>query len=167
MNKTKNIVKVLFLVLAISIVAGCGYSSRSILKQNINTVYIPILDNQTFRRGMEFELTKAIKNEIMFKTQLRIVNKDRADSLIEGEIVSFTEQTMIVDANDRIVEGRIFITVNFSWKDLRTDRLLVDAKDVVGTTEFTVDRGETIETAKNEAYTDIAEKMVDKMNDRW
>ncbi len=116
---------------------------------------------------MEYELTKAIKNEIMFKTQLRIVNKNTADSLLEGEIVSFTEQTMIVDADDRIVEGRIFITVNFSWKDLRTDRLLVDGKDVIGTTEFVVDRGETIMTAKNEAYTDIAEKMVDQMNERW
>lgn len=167
MNKTKNIVKVLFLLLAINIIAGCSYSSRSILKQNVNTVYIPILDNQTFRRGMEYELTKAIKNEIMFKTQLRIVNKNTADSLLEGEIVSFTEQTMIVDADDRIVEGRIFITVNFSWKDLRTDRLLVDGKDVIGTTEFVVDRGETIMTAKNEAYTDIAEKMVDQMNERW
>ncbi|MGR3219353.1 MAG: LptE family protein [Candidatus Anammoxibacter sp.] len=154
-------------ILIISILIGCSYSSRSILKQNVNTVYIPIFDNKTFRRGLEFGLTRAIKNEIMFKTQLKIAEKDNADSLLSGEIVDFTEQTMTVDSNDNIVESRIFISVNFTWKDLRSGRILAESKDVVAPTEFIVDRGETIETAKNESYVDIAENIVALMSERW
>ncbi|MGR3317184.1 MAG: LPS assembly lipoprotein LptE [Candidatus Anammoxibacter sp.] len=154
-------------ILFFSILIGCSYSSRSILKQNVNSVYIPIFDNKTFRRGLEFGLTKALKNEIMFKTQLKISEKENADSLLSGEIVSFTEQTITVDSNDNIVESRILIAVDFIWTDLRTGRILAEQKEVIAPTEFIVEHGETIETAKNESYTDIAEKIVDLMSERW
>ena len=154
-------------ILFFCVLVGCSYSSQSILKQNVNSVYIPIFDNKTFRRGLEFGLTKALKNEIMFKTQLKINEKEDADSLLSGEIVGFTEQTMTVDSNDNIVESRIFIAVDFTWKDIRTGRILVEHKDVTAPTEFIVSHGETIETAKNESYTDLAEKIVDLMSERW
>lgn len=103
----------------------------------------------------------------MFKTQLKIAEKEKADTLLEGEIVDFTEQTMIVDSNDNIVESRIYIAVNFVWKDLRTGRILAEEKEVTTPAEFIVERGETIETAQNESYTDLAERIVDMMNERW
>lgn len=156
-----------FLVFVISTFIGCAYSSRSILVQNVKSIYIPIFDNKTFRRGLEFGLTKAIKNEIMFKTRLRISEKEDADSLLEGAIVDFAEETMIVDANDNIVESRIYIAVNFTWKDLRTGRILAEQSEVVAPTEFIVVRGETIETARNESYVDLAERIVDLMNEKW
>ena len=157
----------IFLVFVFSTFVGCSYSSRSILVQNVKSIYIPIFDNQTFRRGLEFGLTKAVKDEIMFKTRLRIAEKDEADSLLEGDIVDFGEETMIVDADDKIVESRIYIAVNFTWKDLRTGRILAEQKDVIAPTEFIAERGETIETAKNESYVDLAERIVDLMNEKW
>lgn len=153
--------------LLLCVIVGCGYSARSIVKQNVSTIYIPIFDNLSFRRGLEFGFTKAMKDEIMFKTQLKIVEREDADSLLTGKITNFTEQTMIVDANDRIVESRIFIAVDFVWRDLRTGRILAEEENVVMPTEFIVEHGETIETAKNEAYVDIAERIVDLMGEKW
>lgn len=147
--------------------SGCGYSSRSILKQNVDNVYVTIFDNKTFRRGLEFGLTKAIKNEIMFKTPLKIADKDNADSLLKGEIVDFKENVMIVDPDDNIVENRIAITVDFTWTDIRTGRIILEKKGVITPTEFIVRRGETIETAQNESFTDLAERIVDFMHERW
>lgn len=146
---------------------GCGYSSRSILKQNVDNVYVPIFDNKTFRRGLEFGLTKAIKNEIMFKTPLKIVDKDHADSLLRGEIMDFKENVMTVDSDDNIVESRIAIVVDFTWTDIRTGRIILEKKGVIAPTEFIVRRGETIETAQNESFTDLAERIVDFMHERW
>ncbi|MGR3177876.1 MAG: LPS assembly lipoprotein LptE [Candidatus Anammoxibacter sp.] len=166
-NTIKRKMLVFLSILFFGALIGCSYSSRSILKQNVNSVYIPIFDNKTFRRGLEFGLTKALKNEIMFKTQLRIAEKDNADSLLSGEIVDFAEQTMIVDSNDNIVESRIFIVVDFIWRDLRTGRILAEQKEVIAPTEFIVGHGETIETAKNESYVDLAERIVDMMSERW
>lgn len=154
-------------ILLLCVVIGCGYSSRSILKQNVSNIYLPIFDNLTFRRGLEYGLSKAIKDEIMFKTQLRIVDKEYSDSILIGEIADYKENVMIVDANDNIVESRIFILVNFTWKDLRTGRTIVEKKGVTTPVEFIVERGETIETAQNEAFVDIAEKIVDMMGEKW
>ena len=158
---------VLLSIVMLSVVLGCGYSSRSILKQNVHTVYIPIFDNNTFRRGLEYGLAKAIKDEIMFKTELRIVEKEDAETLLEGVIVDFNETVMVVDSNDNIVESRIFIVVDFTWKDVRTGRTIVKKEGIMAPTEFIVDHGETIETAKNESYVDIAEKIVDLMGENW
>ncbi len=167
MLNIKNLKYCLLVMLLIGAATGCGYSSRSILKQNVGTVYIPIFDNETFRRGLEFGLTKALKDEIMFKTQLKIANKEDADSIIEGVVVKFDESVMIVDSEDNIMESRIFIRVDFIWRDLRSGRAIVQYKGVTSPTEFVVKRGETIESAKNEAYVDIAERIVDLMNERW
>ncbi len=158
---------VFFSICLLSVLVGCGYSSRSILKQNVHTIYVPIFDNKTFRRGLEYGLAKAIKDEIMFKTQLRIVEKEDAETLLNGVIVNFNETVMVVDSNDNIVESRIFIVVDFTWKDLRTGRTIVKKEGLMAPTEFIVDHGETIETAKNESYVDIAEKIVDLMGENW
>lgn len=154
-------------ILIVFVLAGCGYSSHSILKKNVGNIYIPIFDNKTFRRGLEFGLSKAIKDEIMFKTQLKIVDKENADSILLGTIVDFKENVMIVDSNDNIVESQIFVVVDFTWKDLRTGRAIVAEKGVIAPTEFVARRGETIETAQNESFVDVAEKIVDLMGEGW
>ena len=44
----------------LALVMGCGYSSRPMTRGDVRTVYVPVFDNQTMRRGMEFDLTRAV-----------------------------------------------------------------------------------------------------------
>ena len=43
--------------------AGCaGYSNTSLYPKDVATVYVEMFDNQSFKRGIEYELTDALAN---------------------------------------------------------------------------------------------------------
>src|SRR4051794_24044087 len=84
-------------VLLAFVASGCGYSQvggepssgyqwRSLYREDVRTVAVPIFTNKTFRRGVEFQLTKAVVNQLEAKSPYKVVAKDRADTILEGEI---------------------------------------------------------------------------------
>ncbi|NOZ23678.1 MAG: hypothetical protein GXP25_21595 [Planctomycetes bacterium] len=154
-------------VLLVCLLAGCGYSSRSVLKSGVGSVYVPIFDNKTFRRELEFSLTEAVKNEILYKTQLKIAPKKKADSILTGEIVEYKERVLTEDTNDDVMETRVFIYINVRWIDQRTGRVIMKRDRLVRPTEFVVAKGETLATANAESFDDLAELIVQAMEADW
>jgi len=155
-------------VLSLAVVAGCAhYSARSLLPENVRTIYVPIFDNRTFRRGIEVELTEALKREILAKTQLRIVAKDAADTILFGEIVDFRESVLIENVADEAVESNAIVYVDFMWKDQRTGQILAEARGVSESARFVLARGETVARAKADSFEDLAERIVNMMEKEW
>lgn len=149
------------------LLGACGYTSKSLMRQNVNTIYVSIFDNNTFRRGLEFDLTNALKNEILFKTRLKVVDKDHADSILSGTITDVKEAVLIEDPKGNIVEGSVIVFVNFSWVDLRTGRTIVNKQNVTQRAEFRPRRRESVVTASNWAFVDLAERIVNLMEEEW
>lgn len=156
----------LLLLFGISI-GSCGYSSKSILRSNVRSIYIPIFDNNTFRRGYEFELTKAVRDQILLRTRLNIVDKDEADSILFGKITSVDENVLIEDTRDNIVESRVTVGVEIRWVDRRTGRTIVERRNIKRPTEFIVRRNETLTSSSNEAFVSVARSIVDAMEEDW
>lgn len=167
MNFKKPLNQISGFILVLILVYGCGYTNRSLISHNINSIYIPIFDNLTFRRGIEFDLTKAIKNEIMTKTNLRIVNKEDADTVLYGRVKDFKEVLLTQDVTDNIVESRVALFVDFKLVDRRTNRTLIAKENIKQDTEFIVRRGETLESATEEGILDIAETIVNCLEEKW
>ena len=82
------------LLLPLVLLLGCGYTARSIHLAAVDSVYVPVFDNRTFRRGLEFDLTRAVTTEILHKSDLRIASRNRADTELIGEIVDIDEQVV-------------------------------------------------------------------------
>ncbi|MEW6357427.1 MAG: LPS assembly lipoprotein LptE [Planctomycetota bacterium] len=154
-------------VMMLCLLMGCGYSSRPVLKSGVDSVYVPVFDNQTFRRELEFPLTEAVKNEILYKTQLKIVPKNKADSILKGDIVEYQERVLTEDTNDNVTETRVFIYINVQWIDQRTGRVIMKRDRLVRPTEFVTAKGETLATANAEAFDDLAELVVQAMEADW
>jgi outer membrane lipopolysaccharide assembly protein LptE/RlpB len=128
--------KYLALLILATLLSGCGYTSRSLLEQNVRSIYIKIFDNETFRRDLEFDLTKAIKEEILMRTRLKIVDKKHADSILFGSIETVTERVLIESPEAEVIESSVSTTVRFSWTDQRTGRAVIDKYLVSASAEF-------------------------------
>lgn len=148
-------------------VVSCSYSSKSLLRSNVRSIYIPIFENNTFRRGYEFDITKAVRDQILLKTRLNIVDKDEADSILFGRITGVDENVLIEDTSDNIVESRATITVEIRWVDKRTGRAIVDRKNIKRPTEFIVRRSETLSSASEEAFVRVALGIIEAMEEDW
>ncbi len=155
------------IVVLFALMSGCGYTTKSLISRKINSIYIPIFENDTFRRGFEFDLTTAVKDEIMSKTKLRIAKKDNADTILTGKIMKVTESMLSSNVRDNIVENRITISVDIKLVDRRTGRTLVEKKGLKRSAEFVVSRGENIKTASQESLADLAEMIVSQLEEKW
>ena len=145
--------------------SGCGYSQKSLISRKINSIYIPIFYNNTFRRGLEFELAKAVKDEIMSRTSLRIVQKDSADTILTGKIGS-SAQAALSQSRDNIVESSVSISAEIKLLDTRTGRVLIGG-GAGGGAAFIVDRGENVQSATEEAIAILARNLVNQLEEKW
>ena len=156
-----------FMLCLFVLISGCRYTTKSLISRNINSVYIPIFGNDTFRSGLEFDLTTALKDEIMSKTKLRIVQKDNADTILTGKIVKLTEGMLSSNVADDIVESRVTISVDIKLVDRITGRTLIEEKGIKQSAEFVVRRGENIKTASQESLAKLAEVIVYHLEEKW
>ena len=155
------------IITLLALISGCGYTTKSLISRKINSIYIPIFENDTFRRGLEFDLTTAVKDEIMSNTKLRILQKDSADTILTGRIMKVTEGMLSSNVEDNIVESRVTISVYIKLVDRRTGRTLVEKEDLKQSAEFVVKRGENINTASQESLALLAREIVYSLEEKW
>lgn len=159
-------INIILLILA-SFMASCGYTSRSLIDQNVQSVYVPIFDNDTFRRDLEYDLTKAIKEEILFRTQLKIVDEKHADTILTGILKDVQENVLIENPDAVTIESRVNVFVQFSWLDQRTGRILIDKQNVAASAEFIATRNEDVRSGEIEAFVNTARKIINLMERKW
>jgi len=117
------------LTLALGVLAGCagdghfslfGYTTAPPYDESIRTVYVPIFENRDFRRGLEFELTKAVVREIEGKTPYKVVNcRDQADTELSGKIVNRRKALINFNQVGEVREAEVALVVELQWRDLR------------------------------------------------
>lgn len=157
--------KRILVIFCLCVLSGCGYNQsnspaaqqngyqwKSLYREDINTIAVPIFKNKDFERGVEFNLTQAIVQQIEQRTPYKVVGKDRADTILEGEIVEITRSTVSNDARAAIPQEQLFIVrVNFLWKDLRSGKILTERRNFEQSATYypTLGEGQFIGTQQN------------------
>ena len=167
LSKKISFRQLIWIVVVFASISGCGYTTKPLISRKINSIYIPIFENKTFRKGLEFDLTNAVKDEIMSNTKLRIAKKDSADTILTGKIQKVAESMLSSNVEDNIVEGRVTIYVDVKLVDRRTGRTLIEEKNVKQSAEYIVKRGENIKTASREGLVLLAENIVSHLEEKW
>lgn len=155
-------------VLALATLSGCGYTSEGLYRSNIRTVYVDMFQSKEFRRGIEFQLTEALRKQIDRSTPYRNAPKNRADSIISGEILEWREATLGRDFNtDLPRQTAATLVIRYRWQDMRTGKLLVDEPRFVTTVEYVRPVGETTYEARDDAANRIARRIIQSMESPW
>src|SRR4051812_20937445 len=79
-------------------VAGCAryrFGAASLYPPDIQTVYVPVFESNSFRRGLSEWLTEAVCKEIEAKTPYKVVGTPQADSVLTAKLVSDTKRVII------------------------------------------------------------------------
>jgi hypothetical protein len=147
------------LVPMLGLLGACGYSMRRLTPPGVRTVAVEVIENPTFRRDIEFQLTEDLKNAILSRTDLLVVDKNRADLLLSGTILQFREQVLAENLEDDIVQSSVIVTVEFVLTDRRTGKER-DRDRITDVSEFGVGRNEDLGSATSEAFSDLAEKVI-------
>jgi hypothetical protein len=155
---------------------GCGYHSgddtgwhwSSPYRQDVRTIAVAIFTSKDFHRGVEFQISDALVKKIEEFTPYKVVPRERADTVLEGEVVSVTPQVLVLDPNTATPQQEQYtIKINFTWKNLRTGKVLVSRQDFEQTSTYFPTLGEDQTVASQDSAERLAMGIVHEMESAW
>lgn len=97
-----------------------GYTTVPNYDCNIRTVHVPIFKNRTFRRGIEFEFTRLVIQEIEAKTPFKTVDSPvGADTELLCTVVSRAKTLVNTNQLGEVRDSEVTYNVEVIWRDLR------------------------------------------------
>jgi hypothetical protein len=160
-------------------VAGCGYTTGSLLPskyrkiaiqpfrnkinyvdENIQGVYIPLLESN---------VRTAIIDRFLFDGNLRIADPDKADLVLSGDLIGFAQDTLRQDVNQNVQEYQVRVIVSLTLTDAATGMVLWKEPSFTGETTYflTGPQAESQSAAVDAAMTDLATRVVERTIENW
>ncbi len=155
----------------IGAIAGCKayqFGAPTLHNCTIRSVYVPMIESDSFRRFLGPRLTEAVIKQIELDTPFVIAAPENADSFLVAKILRDTKSVQGETINDdpRVLEAGIQVEV--TWTDrsgnpLSQRQLIRISRDV----DFIPEVGQSLTTAHQEIINKIASDIVNQMETPW
>lgn len=163
--------------------AGCGYSTTSLLPSAYKTIAVKPLVNEMdpskevtseaeyrrYQAGLEVDVTHAIKDRFMFDGHLKIAQEEKADVVVEGALIDYIRDPIRTTEAIEVDEYRITIVLRVKVYARATGEVLWESKRFYGdTTYIALGVGaKSEEKALDEAEIDVARRVVERTLEGW
>lgn len=155
--------------------AGYQFGASSLYRPDIQTIYVPVVRNETFRHDLGPRLTEAIVRRIQERTPYKVVGMPVADSTLTCRIVTEGKRSLTETITDEVRALDMVVSVEAAWVS-RSGQVLMENR-VLPTGNlaltFTQDSrvvpeaGQALETEIQEAINNLADRIVGQMEMRW
>lgn len=154
---------------------GCGYMVGSFHGGDVRTVAVPVFESNSNRRGIEYQLTEAVQNEIKARTPFRIAKEPYADTRLKGRIVEIRKRPLGETGFDDPRNLQYSLAVQVVWEDLRNGNVLAEQTIPINPVglhleskaDFAPELGQSQATANQRAVKELAAQIVDRMEAPW
>jgi len=154
----------LALLLLPSLLSCCTYSFSG-LSSEIRSVAIPVFRNKTNRYGIEEVLTRKVVDAFVSDNRLRVVEREKAQSVLMGEVISFKREPFSYDEKEQVRQYRVEISVELSHQRLPEAEPLWQGRiDEWGT--YSAVTG-TEEEGIEEAASKLAQEVLRRTLEQW
>ncbi len=167
--------------------AGCGYTTKSMISNQFKTIYVVPFVNKIditqessvgnkYRINkpmLESDITRRVSNKFLFDGNLRPTKGESADLMLKGELVDFRRDPLRYNDNNDVEEYRINLVVNISLWDKKENKLVWEENNFTGDYTYFTSFASTIavkksdDTAVNEAIDDLARRIVERTVEQW
>ncbi len=157
---------------------GCAsyqVGARTLYAPDVDTVYVPMIESDSFRRDLGERLTEAVIKEIELRTPFKVVGNPDADSILSARLVSDTKRITLENQNDdpRVLEMGMVVEV--TWLNRRRQPLRLPASIALPPELVTMSQvsnlvpeaGQSTVTAQQQAIGRLAQQIVSAMEEPW
>jgi hypothetical protein len=147
-----------------------GYSSTSLYNQQFRSISVPIFENETMSRNMEFLLTDAIVKQIQTRTSYQVLDDTHADTMLSGTITNVKLRTISTSRTTGLDnEVMVTATINFEWLNLRTGKRILGRKNFSTTALFIPSQpsSEPLEMGQFALVQQLSSDIVDQLQAAW
>ena len=136
------------------------------LSPSVRNITVQVFGNESYERGIEFQMTEQIREHILEESDVRLVgSSEAADAFIRGKILRVDYPVLVGREQSGILEGSSTIAVEAELVDTRTGRVLarVGGSDLA---EFTASLNENRATAVANTIEELAWKVLLGLSER-
>ncbi|MGD9634327.1 MAG: LPS assembly lipoprotein LptE [Pirellulales bacterium] len=166
------------IVMMSPLLAGCAsyqVGSESLYAPDVATVYVPMIESDSFRRDLGERLTEAVIKEIELKTPYKVVGTPDADSILAVKLLGDSRTLSAENSFDdpRLSESAVYSQV--SWLNRRrlpmappqTIALPPELVDISNTALLVPEAGQSVASSQQQAIERLAQQIVGTMESPW
>ncbi|MFH1359771.1 MAG: LptE family protein [Candidatus Omnitrophota bacterium] len=160
--------------------AGCGYSTSSLLPSHLKTIYVAPFENaipygtersrNLYYPLLEVEVTNKIIDRYLFDGNLRIAKEQNADLILKGKLLNYERQALrYFDDSQDVQEYRLNVIVSLELYDTVKEKVKWNESSFIGETTYFTSGSLAIseEAAVDKAVTDLARRVVERTIEDW
>lgn len=175
MMKNARWIGVLCLITAV-VGSGCGYTRRTILPQNIKTIYVDTVKNKltvdklyAYQPGLEMDITNAVIQRLQRDSILKVVEREKADAILKTDLISLDQEGLRFNSLEGVSQYRLFIVVRLKLVEAKTGNLIWEEPNFSGGIEYYVTPVTSIgeQRAAQNAVHRLAYNIVDRIVEDW
>ncbi len=172
-------VRFLLCTLLVLDLAGCGYTTGSLLPGKYRRIAVEPFKNKTnnldenntglYLPQMETSVRTAIIDKFLFDGNLHIADPDKANLVLSGDLINISQDTLRQDINQNVQEYRITVTVSLTLTDTETGKVLWTEPSFSGVTTYflTGSQATSQSAAVDAALADLATRVVERTVENW
>lgn len=158
--------------LAAVLLGGCLYSfsGGGGLPANIETIYVPPVENRTNRFALTDPITQGLLEAVRGRLGARVAAEQAADAVIRVRITGYDDRAMNFEAQEgvgaEVFQRRVSVAASVEFIDLVRGDTIWSSTSVQGTGEYAPDQ-ETEEAGIELAVENLIQKIVDGTQSQW
>jgi hypothetical protein len=164
---------------ALFLSSGCAayrLGNATLYAPDVTTVYVPMIESESFRRDLGERLTEAVINEIEAKTPFKVVGTPDADSVLAARIVNDRKHVTVENQNDDPRAIELNLTAEVSWYNRRRQPLCPPTAVAVPpelflpmtqTAALLPEAGQSVAGQQQVAIERLAQQIVATMEEPW
>lgn len=173
----------IYMIAALFLFSGCGYSTRSLIKSRFKTVYVEPVKNKvditqeaanqrlfrTYHPLLDRDITNAIIERYAFEGGLRLAQPQDADIILKAELTDYRRDALRYDDNDDVLEYRLTLILNMALRDNKKDEEVWSETSFSGDTTYFVTgpQAKSESSAVDAAIKDLAKRVVERTIEDW
>jgi hypothetical protein len=168
----------LFALALTTLIVGCAgyrFGNRTLYRNDIRTIHVPIVRSDSFRPELGVLITEAIQKEIERRTPYKLSDFATSDSVLNCRITADSKRVTAETPTDESRLLQSVMSVEVQWVDQRNVPLIETRFLPNGETtfyfadneNFVPEAGQSIATANQRLVERLANHIVDQMETRW
>lgn len=119
-----------------ALLAGCAYTTQSSLAPQYQTIAVDAFQNRSPEYDLQAPLTNAVIRKFLSDGRLTVVNREKADLLLEGVILDYSLKGLIFDEKDEVTQFLCVVLAGVRLTDRKTGKVLWEDPQMAGETTF-------------------------------
>ncbi|MBI2827487.1 MAG: hypothetical protein HYX69_22660 [Planctomycetia bacterium] len=155
--------------------AGYRVGSASMFPPDIQTVYVPVFQSDSYRRDLSERITEAVAKEIQRRTGYTVVATPNADSVLSGRLLNETKRITVESPTDEPRDTQLDFLLEVTWVDRQGALLSQGQKipvpasvvNVQQTADVVPEIGQSMATGQQAVIDKLAKQVVSLMETPW